>query len=235
MFGDSYMTPDYRVDSIDSFWVHAAKDLDVASIKNFAEPGRSWYHIQHIMLSRDFDFTNDFFILGVPPITRYSAYKDGIGKRWNYHVFTDPFTTCEPLPLDCLDDILQVTFEQQFVNDPQGIERFNAEWNEIQHLESILLMACFLRAQDARFMIVNLSHPFVYQDLWIPGKDVITRCGRLKECVLFKDTYYSTNLDDRIKPVDFDQYGWYGHHGKEGHANWYHKVIRPKMVELQWM
>jgi len=61
------------------------------------------------------------------------------------------------------------------------------------------------------------------------------RVKQLSECVIFDNTYYSVNYQDRIEPVDFDQYKWHGHHGSEGNANWYNKVIKPKMIELNWI
>ncbi len=57
----------------------------------------------------------------------------------------------------------------------------------------------------------------------------------IKECVLFDDTYYSVNAEDKIQSVDREPGNYMGHHGAKGNANWYNKVIRPKMEELGWL
>ena len=84
-------------------------------------------------------------------------------------------------------------------------------------------------------LIVNLSNPVAYQDLWPAGCNIMIQVKQLTECVIFDNTYYSVNYQDQIKPVDFDEYGWQGHHGPEGNANWYNKVLKSKMIELNWI
>jgi hypothetical protein len=61
------------------------------------------------------------------------------------------------------------------------------------------------------------------------------KVNQLKECIVFDNTYQSINAIDQIKPADFDLYGWQGHHGPAGNRNWYNKVIKPKMIELNWI
>ena len=58
---------------------------------------------------------------------------------------------------------------------------------------------------------------------------------KLPECIIFENTYYSVNYQDKIKPADFDTYGWQGHHGAKGNLNWYNKTLLPKIKELGWI
>lgn len=234
VFGDSYSTPDYCVPSQKSFWGLAAHDLKVDKILNYSNLGFSLDHALHILLNETFDFSTDYFVIGIPPLTRYIAYSDSYNTTWNLNEIERNFVQTTQT-IKCLSNTRQFRFEQQFKNDAVGVDRFNAEWNDVQCLEKIFLLHQYLKLQNAKFMIVNLSNPIAYQDLWPAGCNIMIQVKQSTECVIFNDTYYSVNYQDQIKPVDFTEHGWQGHHGPEGNANWYNKVIKPKMIDLTWI
>jgi hypothetical protein len=71
--------------------------------------------------------------------------------------------------------------------------------------------------------------------MWPAGNGIMIKIQNLSECVIFDNTYQSVNYNDSIKPADFDQYGWLGHHSVVGNLNWYTKIVKPKMIELNWI
>ena len=233
VFGDSYASPGYCVDPSKSFWGLAAQTLEVDKILNYSHPGFSLDHMLHILLNENFDFTTDYFIIGIPPLARYVGYSDSYNSSWNLIEFDRSFVQ-NTQKVNCLSNTQKFKFEQQFKNDVSRVDRFNAEWHDVQCLEKIFLLHQYLKSQNAKFMIVNLSVPIVYQDLWPTGCNIMIRVKQLTECVVFDNTYYSVNYQDQIKPADFDQYKWMGHHGAEGNQNWYNKVIKSKIKELGW-
>ena len=234
VFGDSYSTPNVCVSPQESFWGLTAQDLEVDKIQNYSHIGFSLDHVLHILLNETFDFSTDYFLIGIPPLIRYVAYNDSYNTTWNLTEFDRDFTK-NSQTINCLSNTQRFNFERQFENNVNEVDRFNAEWNDVQCLEKIFLLHQYLKSQNVKFMIVNLSVPIVYQDLWPAGCNIMIRVKQLTECVVFDNTYYSVNYQDQIKPADFDQYGWVGHHGAEGNQNWYNKVIKSKIKELGWI
>ena len=234
VFGGSNSTPGCCVEPVDSFWGLAAQDLGVDTVQNYSQSGFSLDHVLHILLNETFDFSTDYFIVGVPPLTRYIGYSDNYKTTWDLTEFDRNFTQSTQI-INCLSNTQRFNFEEQFRNDIKGIDRFNSEWHDVQCLEKIFLLHQFLKSKNAKFIIVNLSTPIVYQDLWPAGCNIMIRVKQLLECIIFNNTYYSVNYHDQIKPADFKEYGWLGHHGPEGNANWYNKVIKTKMIELNWI
>ena len=234
VFGDSYATPNFCVLPSESFWGLAAKDLDVNRIINYSHPGFSLDHVIHILLNEKFNFKDDYFLIGIPPLARYVAYKDDSDFNWTATTFNTDFVPTH-IPVNSLDNTLKFEFKQQFVNNKEELDRFCAEWLDVQSLEKIFLLHQYMTLNKAKFLILNLSVPIVYQDMWPAGKSVMLKVQNLSECVIFDNTYQSVNNNDNIKPADIDQYGWQGHHGAAGNQNWYNKIVKNKMIELNWI
>jgi hypothetical protein len=234
VFGDSYSTVDFQVSPKESFWGVAAADLKIDNITNYSHPGFSFDAILHIIINETFDFENDYFLIGIPPLHRYIGYSDTKDTKWTATQFKST-NLVKKISVNSLDNTLPFKFEEQFKNDKNGIDRFNREWLDIQFLEKIFLLHQYLTQNNAKFLILNLTIPIVYQDMWPAGQSIMRKVDALKECVIFQNTYYSVNYNDNIKPADFDQYGWFGHHGPEGNLNWYNKIVKNKMIELNWI
>ena len=49
--------------------------------------------------------------------------------------------------------------------------------------------------------------------------------------MVFEDTYQSTNKGIN-KPVDFDQFGWLGHHGPEGNRHFFEQALWPRLQKF---
>ena len=234
VLGDSYTTPDVCVEPSKSFWGLAAKDLDVKEIINYSHTGFSLDHVMHILLNENFDFANDYFLIGVPPLGRHFGYHNESNSKWPAKKFNTEFVS-DSVPVHSLDNTSKSTREQLFSKNKEQISEFSFEWLDVQSLKKIFLLHQYLTLHNAKFLILNLTYPVLYQDMWPAGQAIMQKVNKLQECVIFDNTFQSVNLDDQIKPADFDVYGWYGHHGPDGNANWYNKVIKPKMIELNWI
>ena len=235
VFGDSFSTPNYCVNPTESFWGLAAKDLGVNKIINYSHLQFSLDAILHMITNEVFNFVDDYFLIGIPPLHRYVAYSDSLEKKWSAAQFDHMCNQLCEISINSLDNTTAFKFEQHFKNDRTGVDRFNREWLDVQSLEKIFLLHQYLTLNNAKFLVLNLAVPIAYQDLWPAGQSIMRKVHDLDKCVLFDHTYQSVNFNDQIKPADFDQHGWFGHHGAAGNLNWYSKIIKPKMIKLNWI
>ncbi len=235
VFGDSFSTSNLCVDPQDSFWGQMSQLLSVNQVDNYSHPGFSLDHVIHIILNENFDFENEYFFVGIPPLVRFVAYGDKSNTNWNKQSYLGFGNNPEISVIESLTNTVKFQFKEQFTNDKDGADRFNAEWHDVQCLEKIYLLHQFLKSKNAKFIIANLTVPIHYQDLWPAGKNIMTKVWQLPECIIFDHTYYSVNYKDGIKPVDFSKYQWLGHHGAEGNKNWFVKVLEPKIKQLGWL
>ena len=231
VFGDSYTTPSVCVDPSKSFWGLMAQDLSVSCVDNYSHSGFSLDHVIHILLNETFNFESDYFLIGIPPLLRYIEYSDNFNTTWNRCTFDPKFNETKQL-ISSLNNTHRFKCEDRCKDQ---VVEVSAEWADVQALEKIYLLHQYLRSKQTKFMIVNLTRPIIFQDSWPAGKSIMLKTKQLSECILFDNTFYSTNYDDQIKPADYDQYGWVGHHGAEGNSNWYNKVIKLKMIKLNWI
>jgi hypothetical protein len=235
VFGDSYSTPNQCVLPSKSFWGLAAKDIGASNIINYSHSGFSLDAVLHILTNEVFNFADDYFLIGIPPLHRYIAYSDSKGQKWSAVQFDRNCNQLSEIAISSLDNTIPFTFEEQFNNNKKGVDRFNREWLDAQSLEKIFLLHQYLTQKKSKFLILNLSVQIAYQDQWPAGQSIMRKIKNLAECVMFDDTYQSLNYNDKIKPADFDQYGWLGHHGAVGNQNWYTKIVKNKMIELNWI
>lgn len=232
VLGDSYTSPNFFVEPKDSFWGLIANDLNT-NIINYSSPGFSFDAILHILLNQEFDFKNDFFIIGIPPTVRETVYKEGSGYNLYKTIINDNNIVTEPIA--CLENVDNIKISERYTDEYQKLYPFSPEWHDVQVLEKVYFVYQYLKSHQARFIILNLSVPFIYQDMWPAGQHVIRKIKQLKECVIFDNTYIGVNKQDKIKPPDFNQYGWQGHPGPEGNLNYYNKVVKPLVDQLGWI
>ena len=234
VFGSSASTPDVYVKPKESFWGLAAQALGVEQIDNYSSGGFGIDHVIHMILSEDLDFEQDYFVIGIPPSIRYFGYSDKEPTTWYKTSFSQSFDSHKS-EIDSLCNTQIFSFSKLLAQDKEQLDRFNFEWHNVQYLAKIYLLHQFLSLRNANFIMVSLTAPVDYNDQWPAAKNIMTQVKQLPECIIFDNTYQSTNYQDKIKPIDFDLSGWYGHHGAEGNANWFNKIIKPKMIELNWV
>ncbi len=235
VFGDSFSTPGFCVEPKDSFWGATGKDLGVDKVVNYSHLGYSFDQIIHLLCNEQFDFRDSYFLIGIPPIERLAFFEDSVNlKKQPARTFDADFEQTS-ITTDCVNGLNQYEYIEIFDKEKKFLSKYNYQWTEIQTCDKILLLHGYLKYQQAKFIITNLFVPFRYDDQWPLSRSVMSQLKQLKECVLFDDTYYSVNAEDKIQSVDREPGNYMGHHGAKGNANWYNKVIRPKMEELGWL
>lgn len=226
VFGDSYTTTNFCVVAQDSFWGLTASHIGAKEIVNCSWPGNSFGSVKHMLISMQFqfDFSADFFIIGVPPLERLTVFDNFKDTKY--------FATCI--------DVNTWKQSEQQVSCQSGLEIIKGadaqhmivyedrSWTETQELSAIFLLTTWLDSVGANYLIVNLSKPFDSNNIWGPSEFVLPYCTAHNKCVLFDNTYYSVNLN-KNKPVDFSQHGWMGHHGPAGNQHFFETSIKDRL------
>ena len=210
----------------------AAQDLNVNQIINFSNVGQCFDNLLHIILQEELD-PDAYYLIGIPPIVRYSYYVDD-GTKYNATILDKSFNK-KNLEIQSMTGVRAGNFEQRFSNEKEYIGNYSAEWNECLILEKVFLLAQYMLQSNRKFIIFNLNAKFVYQDLWPPGMNVTVKLKQISQILVFDHSLTSVNEDDKIFPVDYKQYGWLGHYDAPGHLNFYQKVLKPKLIELNWI
>jgi len=237
IFGDSYSTPNFCVKPEESFWGLIAKDLQADTIINYSHSGYSYSQIVHLLLNERHNFQEDYFVIGIPPLVRLSMFvENNVLTKQPAKEFDKNFQETIR-DVESTTGVIQFDYVDLFEQDKKFMAMVNHQWLEVEACNQIYLLHNYLSSRSAKFMILNLTIPFYFDEHWPVGKNIFTKVKNLKECVLFDNTFYSVNKDDGIRPVD--RPGWpinyVGHHGAKGNANWYNKVVKVKMKELKWI
>jgi hypothetical protein len=237
VFGDSFATPDFCVEPRQSFWGRAAQDLQVDEIHNHAHDGMPLDVILHVVLNETIDWSHSYILVGIPPLPRIGIFKDqSRAMRRTFRVYDRDFNQTNQTQ-HSVTNVHWLDTDERFRGDRFTIAHYDHGWQELQSLEKILLLHAYLSQRTPNFIIANLTAPIAYQPDWEIGKKVYEQIKDLRECILFEDTPHDFNQRDGIKPVDRppgSEDCWFGHHGAEGNANWYHKVLKPRMKSLGW-
>ena len=228
VFGDSFTTPNFCVQPQDSYWGLLSKDLAVTSIINYSHSGFSFDQIIHLLCNESLNFENAYFFIGVPPIERLAV--TDITKRWTKAEFDKNFIM-EKTDVPVIANTQHYDFLEAFIDAKFFLANYTFKWQQQIICDKIYMMYHWLKNMNTKFVIINLTAPFYSHNTLIEDK-----LKQLKDCILFDNTCHSINEADGIKPADWDNgTGWYGHHGSEGNANWYNKILRPKAMELGWL
>lgn len=227
VFGDSYSTPNYCVSPAESFWGLAAKQLSVDTIFNYSWLGNSFDSVVHVLISEQnkYNWEEDFFIIGVPPLARLTVVsKDDKKVTTGYEIDTEQWQ----------DKTFNVLCHHGMENmssyrDTKFAIHEDPTWTQTQTMRNIFLLNSWLDSKNANYLIVNLSVNF-YQDKSAVGDFLLSHCLNHPRNLLFYDGYYSINLNIN-KPVDFELYKWMGHHGPVGNKNFFENSLLPKMKE----
>ena len=238
VLGCSFATPNFCVEPKESFWGNAGRDLKVDRIVNFAHSGFSLDILIHILLNEDIDFENNHLLFGIPPLARINIFQDQSPPiEHNYKEYDKNFKEVD-IKQKSLTNVRWLGYDEIFGDEKKFIGNLDYNWLTVEGLNKILLVHNYLTAKKINFIIANLTVPMLYQDPWPTGEEIMRKTKNLKECILFENTPWDVNKKDNIRPVDrnpSDPDCWFGHHGAEGNFNWYNKVLKKKMQELQWI
>ena len=102
-------------------------------------------------------------------------------------------------------------------------------WLETLALNSIFLLSQWLDSKKANYVIHTLGKAFDANNIWDPTTFNLKYCKSHSRCILFENTYNSVNINLN-KPVDFDRYGWLGHHGPAGNKHFFESSLKDKLT-----
>ena len=225
IFGDSYTTPNFCVDPQDSWWALCAGLLPVNEIHNHSWPGNNIESIAHTILNTDIN-RDDFIIVAVPPVGRLTHFAGDAGPVQHYTVYNHGIQQQYTQPELCHTGLLQITTHQ---SGKDNIDRWDNSWAEATALRELLLLDALLD----KVMFCVMSVPFMEKSSWPTIKTLIKKTKK-PQFQLYKNTYYSANLHIN-EPVDYDTYGWFGHHGPVGNRHYFDTTAKPTMQKLGWL
>lgn len=226
VFGDSYSTPNICVDVKDSFWFLTAQALGAETVYNYSWPSNSFDSVLHLVTSESekYDWERDFFIIGIPPLTRLTVVSKDSTRAYHCRLFAQDGKEIEQHMILSHHGLQNLSFYK----DPTAIRFEDPAWTEIQALRSIFLLNAWLDSKRANYLIINLSKNFL-QDEASTGKFLMNQGFNHPRNIIVGDTYYNINLNIN-KPTDFDEYGWNGHHGAKGNRYFFENSLKLKLM-----
>lgn len=230
VYGDSYSTPGFCVDVKDSWWGLVASALQVDSVENYSWPGNNVDSISHLIVSSPGFARDDFVIVGVPPIERFTVF-DTNGQEPCCHRFFGNLQEMDQQPITQHSGLRQVTAHQL---GKEYVMSWNRSWAEAQVLRELFLLKQYIGGWTQKYLIVNLAEPFQPRTEWPTLACIQHRFLAEPHSILFENTYYSANKDIN-RPVDFETHGWHGHHDSHGNKHWFKTALEPRIKQLEWL
>ena len=208
VIGDSYTTPNYCVDVEDSYWYKFGKLIQADEIVNHSHPGKCNSNMIRNAMRFCLENTDKkiFVLIGLTTLYRidYQDYK----FENEHNVQNGNLAELYIHNYDIKNDINA---------DRLFIDRWTYEHTFANLLTSAISISGLFESKKINYLIHNCSAP-LQRDSHLPflsafcnEVDIIPKIPNL-----YDNTYYSINRDKKIKPVDYDKYGYYGHHGAEG-------------------
>ena len=189
----------------DHYWYQIAmKDYGCIEFINESRPGRSNDMMIKLVIRHCLENPNlpTFYIINITTIFRFDL--------------TSPQS-------HTLHDILT----------PLAIAKLDFETIECTLYAKLIGLIEFLRARNKPFLIINNGKNF--SDDQLPMRDAYVKYFKQEPNLInwFDNSriYFQENVT-KIKPVDFDQYGWNGHDGANGHARYY-EMLKSRLPKLR--
>jgi hypothetical protein len=225
VFGDSYTTPDYCVDPCNSFWGLTAEYCKIPTIKNCSRLGNSFDSVSQLLveMQNEYDWKKDLFLIGIPPLERITVFDNYKDTVYHGHEIDTKYWSNNPFQIKSHHGLVAL---QNYGEDKQLILHSDRAWLETQTLRTIFLLTSWLDSKQANYLIINLSKSLDQSNIWGPSEFVLPFVKNHERCLVFEDTYRDINVNVH-KPVDYDTYGWNGHHGSDGNLYFFKKSLLP--------
>jgi hypothetical protein len=227
VFGDSYSTPNYCVDIKDSFWHKVAMEVNASTVYNYSWVGNSLDSIFHILVSEQESFDwNGLFLIGLPILERLTYFDNHLDTMQQVSVIENGTIIKK--------DILSHSglVQDSWHESSRDLVMFeDRDWTEAYTLRNLFLLDTWLRTKTKNYMFINLFKGFMNDTSW-PTRTFVTEYFlKHTNSIIFNKTYLDINQGVH-KPVDYDQYGWQGHHGASGNENFYTNSVKPTMLAV---
>lgn len=230
VIGDSYTTPYVCVNPADSFWGLCANYVAVNKIINVSRPVNSFDSVCQLLINMQneyqYNWNNDWFIIGIPPLERITIF-DGY-KNTQYKAKIIDVETWKETSIGIESHVGLIS--HQFYGEDRFLTiHADRSWTEVQTLRQIYLLTQWLDSNNAKYLICNLSKPFLKDSSWLPGKFVIDYVTKHPRCIVFDNTYYSVNVGINLPPDAKGPNDWHGHHGPDGNKHYFNTSIKNKL------
>lgn len=232
IFGDSYSTPNYLVQPNESWWGLLSHDLDVTDIVNWSWWGSNLDNIAHTMFCyQDQILSNDYVVIAVPPLIRVTVFEpdtaDELPVKPSVITYNSTLSQTKSELILSHSGLIGKSVTDMGKSYVQG---WNPGYAEAIAIRTIgLLLGNF----NVKIIVVNASMPFQEPTMW-PTLGMAQAQLQNDSRVELQNTYYSVNLNKYI-PVDYDKWGWNGHHGPDGNLEFYTQVVKPLAQGQKWL
>ncbi len=230
VFGDSYTTPYECVHPSESFWGLLAAQANFSEIKNCSRRKNSLDSVFQLVIGMhsEFDWQQDFLIIGIPPLERITVFDDFKDTAYTGRQFVVDTWQEQEFNIQCHRSLVCLHGYEQ----GHTVAYHMRTWTEVQAMRQLFLLTQWLDAKQAHYLIVNLEQAWDKNNRWPPSEQLLDYCLAHPRCILFDNTYRSINQDVN-PPADFDQFGWAGHHGATGNAWFFTQSLWPRFVQLE--
>jgi hypothetical protein len=227
MLGDSHSTYNLFVSPQNSFWGLAATALGVDTVINCSRPKLSFDSVCQILIGEQqrYNFDTDFFIIGVPPLERITVFDNHADTPLKSSIINTTNWLAEDSNITSHHGLINLQHSELDKNSMLLTDR---SWIETQALRQVFLITQWLDSQNANYVIVNLNRNLDKSIDWRPSQYILDYCLNHPRCELFGNSLYSVNLGIN-RPVDFDKFGWNGHHGQDGNRHFFETSIKDKL------
>jgi hypothetical protein len=201
--GCSFTTPGPQIAQEEMYWYLLAQDLGCTKIINESRPGSS----------------NDLIIRRV--------YKHAIENP-----DSDTFYIINLTSLNRCEISQDQSEKLQEILTPVALARYDFETVELTAYAQIIGLVSFLNQYQKNFYIINNSKCFTDGN-WGP-RDAFMKFVNNESRIL--NLYQWAKYDfhqfhSKIRPYDYEDYGWNGHDGPAGHRAYYNKLR--ELIDVQ--
>jgi hypothetical protein len=227
VFGDSHSTPGVCVIPNESFWGLTASALSVDTVINCSRPKISFDSVCQMLIGEQqrYNFDQDFFIIGLPPLERITIFDDYKDTPLVSSIFDTKTWQAEISNVASHHGLINLQYKEL---DRLSVLISDRSWIETQVLRQVFLITQWLDSCKANYIIVNLSKNLDKTNHWGPTQYILDYCLNHSRCQLFDNSLYDVNFDIN-KPKDYDTHGWFGHHGPNGNKHFFETSIKDKL------
>lgn len=195
--GCSYTTPNTLINQKDMYWYKLSNYLHCDCAINESKPGSS----NDLIIRRVYNHVlkninlDTFYLIGLTSLNRIELNQEG-----------------------------SETFIEILTNE--AIAKYDFETMELTAYAQIIGIVSFLNQYKKPFYIVNNSTPFI-DGYWDPRNEFIKFVKSEKRILnLYENSRVNFHKNNsKIKPYDYDQYGWNGHDCAIGHDAYFNFLV----------
>lgn len=198
--GCSFTTPGPKIQETDMWFHLLAKDIGCDKVINESRPGSS----------------NDLIVQRV--------YRHALDNANEQTLYTINLTSLNRVEIEPTQ-----SEKMQLILVHDALARYDFETVELNVYAHLVGIVTLLESKKSKYIVVNNSKGFI-KGQW-KSRDVFMQFVGCRDniCNLYDDARMDFHQHkSKIKPYDFNLYGWNGHDGPEGHHAYY-QMLKSKI------